>query len=133
VWALDPDKGGEVMWESRVGQGSTNDGVQWGMASDGEPVYAAVDVVATRTATGRILDPKSGGGLTALRIADGNEAWYAAPSPCGVRTPRSPAPSAALTAIRGVVFSGSLDGHCAYAARDGSILWDFDTVRDYQT
>ena len=83
VWAFDPDKNGEVMWETRVGQGGINGGVQWGMASDGEYVYAAAsDAVATRTATARILDPKVGGGLTALRIADGSTVWRAAPPPC---------------------------------------------------
>ena len=46
----------------------------------------------------------------------------------------SPAQSAALTAIPGVVFSGSMDGHLrAFAAEDGKILWDFDTVRDFPT
>ena len=36
--------------------------------------------------------------------------------------------------IPGVVFSGSSDGHLrAYAAKDGKVVWDFDTVRDYQT
>ena len=135
VWALDPDRDGEVMWETRVGQGGINGGVQWGMASDGEHVYAAAsDAVATRTATERILNPKVGGGLTALRIADGNKAWYAAPPPCGATTPCSPAQSAALTVIPGVVFSGSLDGHVrAYSTRDGSIIWDVDTAREYDT
>jgi polyvinyl alcohol dehydrogenase (cytochrome) len=135
VWALDPDRDGEVMWETRVGQGGINGGVQWGMASDGEQVYAAVsDVVSTRTATERILDPTSGGGLTALRIADGSKAWYASPPPCSGRASCSPAQSAALTAIPGIVFSGSLDGHVrAYSAGDGSIVWDFDTAREYET
>ena len=33
-----------------------------------------------------------------------------------------------------MVFSGSDDGHLrAYATEDGHILWDFDTVRNYQT
>jgi polyvinyl alcohol dehydrogenase (cytochrome) len=37
-------------------------------------------------------------------------------------------------AIPGVVFSGSLDGHLrAYSTRDGSVLWSFDTVREYET
>jgi polyvinyl alcohol dehydrogenase (cytochrome) len=136
VWALDPARDGELMWEARVGQGGVNGGVQWGMAADGEHVYAAVsDAVATRTATERTLDPKVGGGLTALRITDGTKAWYAAPTPCeALRARCSPAQSAALTAIPGVVFSGALDGHLrAYSSRDGSILWDFDTARDYQT
>ena len=39
-----------------------------------------------------------------------------------------------MTAIPGVVFSGSIDGHLrAYSAEKGKVLWDFDTVRDYQT
>jgi len=135
VWAFDPDKNGEVMWETRVGQGGINGGVQWGMASDGEYVYAAAsDAVAARTATARILDPKVGGGLTALRIADGSTVWRATPPPCTDRPNCSPAQSAALTAIPGVVFSGSLDGHLrAYSTRDGTVIWDVDTIRSYDT
>jgi polyvinyl alcohol dehydrogenase (cytochrome) len=135
VWAFDPDRNGEVMWETRVGQGGINGGVQWGMASDGEYVYAAAsDAVATRTATARILDPKAGGGLTALRIADGSTVWRATPPACTGRPNCSPAQSAALTAIPGVVFSGSLDGHLrAYSTRDGSVIWDVDTIRSYDT
>jgi polyvinyl alcohol dehydrogenase (cytochrome) len=41
---------------------------------------------------------------------------------------------AAVTAIPGVVFSGSLDGHLrAFGAEDGRFLWDYDTVREYET
>ncbi len=29
------------MWQQRVAKGGTNGGVQWGMASDGQNVYAA--------------------------------------------------------------------------------------------
>jgi polyvinyl alcohol dehydrogenase (cytochrome) len=30
------------------------------------------------------------------------------------------------------VFSGSLDGHLrAFSTRDGQVIWDVDTVRDY--
>ena len=40
----------------------------------------------------------------------------------------------AASAIPGVVFSGSLDGHVrGYSAEDGQILWDFDTAKDYTT
>jgi polyvinyl alcohol dehydrogenase (cytochrome) len=39
-----------------------------------------------------------------------------------------------LTAIPGVVFSGSDDGHLrAYATEDGRVLWAVDTVREFQT
>ena len=135
VWAIDPEKNGEVMWETRVAQGGINGGVQWGMAADGEQVYAATsDVVVIRTPTARQLDPRQGGGLTALKIADGSKAWHAPAPPCGTRPNCSPAQLAALTAIPGVVFSGSQDGHLrAHSTHDGAILWDFDTVQDYKT
>jgi polyvinyl alcohol dehydrogenase (cytochrome) len=105
------------------------------MASDGEYVYAAAsDSVVARTATSRALDPTRGGGLTAVRVSDGTTAWHVPPPPCGARANCSPAQSAAVTAMPGVVFSGSLDGHLrAYAARDGRVLWDFDTARPYET
>jgi polyvinyl alcohol dehydrogenase (cytochrome) len=135
VWAFDPDRNGDVVWQTRVGQGGINGGVQWGMASDGQRVFAATsDVVVARTATARVLDPKAGGGLTALNVADGTVAWRAAPPPCGTRANCSPAQSAALTAIPGVVFSGSLDGHLrAYSAQDGTVIWEFDTTREFRT
>jgi len=39
-----------------------------------------------------------------------------------------------VTAIPGVVFSGSVDGHLrAFAAGDGNLLWDFDTAKSYST
>jgi polyvinyl alcohol dehydrogenase (cytochrome) len=132
VYALDPDKNGEIVWQTRVGKGGVNGGVQWGMASDGKNLYAATSDVARRGAAG--YDPKQGGGLTALRIADGSKAWFAEPPPCDDKKGCSPAQSAAVTVIPGVVFSGSLDGHMrAFSAEEGKILWDFDTVREFPT
>jgi polyvinyl alcohol dehydrogenase (cytochrome) len=135
VWAFDPDDNGKVVWQSRVAKGGINGGVQWGMASDGQRVYAATsDVVVSRTATARVLDPTAGGGVTALRVTDGSVEWHAEPPPCAGRPNCSPAQLAAVTAIPGVVFAGSLDGHLrAYSAQDGKLIWDFDTVREYQT
>jgi polyvinyl alcohol dehydrogenase (cytochrome) len=41
---------------------------------------------------------------------------------------------AAVTLIPGVVFSGSMDGHLrAYETGAGKIIWDYDTLQDYQT
>jgi polyvinyl alcohol dehydrogenase (cytochrome) len=102
------------------------------MASDGKNVYAATSDVVRRGAAG--YDPKHGGGLTALRIADGQRAWYAAPPPCDAKQGCSPAQSVAVTAIPGVVFSGSLDGHLrAFSPEDGKVIWDFDTVHEFKT
>jgi polyvinyl alcohol dehydrogenase (cytochrome) len=81
------------------------------------------------------LDPVQGGGLTALRISDGTKIWFAASSPCSPPRPGcSPAQPAAVTAIQGAVFSGSMDGHIrAFSTEDGKLLWDFDTERTYTT
>ena len=132
VFALDPDHEGAIVWQVRVGKGGVNGGVQWGMASDGKLLYAATSDVVRRGAAG--YDPKQGGGLTALRIGDGEKAWYAAPAPCDSKPGCSPAQSAAVTAITGAVFSGSLDGHLrAYSTEEGKVLWDYDTAHDFQT
>jgi polyvinyl alcohol dehydrogenase (cytochrome) len=132
VYALDPAKRGAVVWQTRVGRGSTNGGVQWGMATDGQRLYAGVNDSA-RVNGG--LNPSVGGGLTALNLADGAKVWFAQPVPCVAgRTNCSPGQSAALTAIPGVVFSGSLDGHLrGFSSETGQVLWDYDTVRDYST
>jgi polyvinyl alcohol dehydrogenase (cytochrome) len=139
VHALDPDRSGEVVWQARAGSGGSLGGVQWGTAADERHVYAAVSDAGLKrappgpAAAGYTLDREKGGGLTAFRVEDGTKAWFAPPAACAAEAPRcSPAQPAALTAIEGVVFSGSLDGHLrAFAARDGKKLWDFDTVREY--
>ncbi len=142
VTAVDPSRNGEIVWQTRVGKGGVNGGVQWGMASDGAHVYAAVsDVVRVPNTSPQpgdtarfVLSPTQGGGLTALNVGDGTKVWFAEPVPCRAGAPRgcSPAQSAAVTAIPGVVFSGSLDGHLrAFDAATGKVVWDVDTVREY--
>ncbi|HEX6895052.1 MAG TPA: PQQ-binding-like beta-propeller repeat protein [Bryobacteraceae bacterium] len=140
VWAFDPDKKGEVVWNTRVGRGSAQGGVQWGMAYDGQKVYASVSDAGGKRSTDasgrpvRVLDPAVGGGLTALKVSDGSKVWFAAPPDCGTRPGCSPAQSAALTAIPGAVFSGSLGGILrAYSTEDGKVLWETDTAQEFQT
>ena len=84
VYGLDPAEAGQVLWQTRVGAGGTNGGVQWGMASDGHHVYAAVsDVGASARGIGRAphrqrgSSTRQGGGLTALDVADGAKVWFA--------------------------------------------------------
>jgi polyvinyl alcohol dehydrogenase (cytochrome) len=135
VYAFDPDAKGKILWQTRVGKGGLNGGVQWGMATDGQKVYAAVsDVHAVMNTAGPVggatFDPVQGGGLTALHLEDGSKAWFAASHPCDPPRPGcSPGQSAALTLIPGVVFSAALDGHLrAFSTEDGEMLWDFDTA-----
>ncbi len=143
VHALDPDKKGDIVWQTRVGQGGTNGGVQWGMATDGQRVYATVSDVGRSRQTNMttdprryILDPKQGGGLTALKVTDGSKDWHvdAAPCPAGAPSGCSPSQPGAVTLIPGVVFTTSTDGHLrAHSAEDGKLLWDFNTMRDFET
>jgi polyvinyl alcohol dehydrogenase (cytochrome) len=137
VHALDPDKNGEIVWQVTIGRGGTAGGVQWGSAVDRDNIYVALaDVkrIALTYSPMTDADPKEGGGMFALRLRDGSRAWYTPPAPCGTRQRCSPAQSAAVTAVPGVAFSGSVDGHMrAYAMADGRVLWDFDTIREYQT
>src|SRR2546430_16492896 len=62
--------------------------------------------------------------------------WYPPPKQalCAGASVCGTAQSAALTVIPGVVFSGSADGGIrAYSTKDGSILWEFDTNRSFDT
>ena len=59
AWGLDPDRGGEVVWQQRVGQESAVVGMQWGSAADAELGYFPVSELLHGTDTG---------GLSALRL-----------------------------------------------------------------
>jgi polyvinyl alcohol dehydrogenase (cytochrome) len=83
-----------------------------------------------------LLDPNVGGGLTALRVADGSQDWHVAAAPCpqGAPVGCSPSQPGAVTEIPGVVFTTSNDGHIrAHSAEDGELLWDFNTMGDFET
>ena len=137
VHALDPDNKGAILWQVRVGKGGTMGGVQWGSAVDQANIYVAVSDIKrimldyTNTTD---ADPNQGGGMFALRLDNGERIWYTPPIGCGDRKRCSPAQSAAVSAIPGAAFSGSMDGHLrAYSATNGAVIWDFDTERAYQT
>jgi polyvinyl alcohol dehydrogenase (cytochrome) len=74
--------------------------------------------------------------MRAASIDTGEEVW-SKPAPdrlCGNARGCSAAQGAAVTAIPGIVFSASMDGGIrAYASDDGSIVWTYDTNRDFDT
>src|SRR5688572_10636101 len=96
-------------------------------------VYVAISDMRFRGM--RHLDPRVGGGLFAIDLATGHVIWSVPPVACGERPQCSPALSAAVTAVPGVVFSGGVSGLLrAYATADGRLLWEVDTARnDYAT
>jgi polyvinyl alcohol dehydrogenase (cytochrome) len=124
-YALDPDDEGRKIWEYRWGQGSPVGGV-WGTSSDGLRAFFAVADQFT----------PAPGGLHGVDLATGERLWHVTPSaPLCVAGPGcGKAQSAAVTAIPGVVFSGSVDGGMrAYAAESGDVLWIFDTNGSFET
>jgi polyvinyl alcohol dehydrogenase (cytochrome) len=123
---MDPDEQGAIVWEYRAGRGGVLGGIEWGAAVDDEHAYFAVS---------DITQPQPGG-LHAVRVATGERAWFAPPAPpaCSGGRGCSAAQSAAVTAIPGVVFSGSKDGVLrAFSSANGRILWQYDTNREFQT
>jgi polyvinyl alcohol dehydrogenase (cytochrome) len=142
--ALGPDRKGKVLWETAVGQGGYLGGSEWGSASDGEKLYVAISDIAQKSSapdpTSVVglrfsLNPAKGGGLSALDLKTGTIVWTAHAAHCADdRTDCSPAQSAAVTVIPGVVFSGSVDGYLrAYSSRTGEVLWEYDTKHDFPT
>jgi polyvinyl alcohol dehydrogenase (cytochrome) len=145
MYSLDPDHGGEVLWQTKVAQGApqggtgqpgagqpaaATGGIAWGFAADYKNVYVGL--------AGWLAEPGSGGGsLTALDMKTGIARWHtASPAPActGNDGNCSHAQSQAVTVVPGGAFSGSLDGHLrAYSTIDGKVLWDFDTAQPLHT
>jgi polyvinyl alcohol dehydrogenase (cytochrome) len=129
IWALDPDHQGKTIWEQQVGKGTAGGGVLWGIAidRDGQKIYVP----------NGYFDPKdrdASGGMAAIDLTDGHAIWNTANPPCGDRKDCKQSHPAAVTAIPGVVFSGTMDGRLrAYAAEDGTIIWEYDTAREFPT
>ena len=130
VYGIDPDHEGKVIWKLKIANGGVNGGTMWGGAADDHGVaYIGIsDFTAGK--------PEVGGGLIALQIATGEKFWMTpAPGPaCVAIRGCSAAQPAPVTVIPGVAFLGSWDGHIrAYETGLGKIIWDFDTVQDFDT
>ena len=128
VTALDPDRGGAMLWQTRLGMGSALGGVEWGMA-------ASQDLLFVPIADPYYPKDQRKSGMYGLRISDGRILWSnPAPDPNCAIAPKgslinicTSGLSAAPTAIYGMVIEGSLDGILrAYGSRDGKVAWSFD-------
>ena len=73
------------------------------------------------------------GGIGAIQLRDGERKWFTTLQPApAVAT--HPGQDGALSAIPGVVFSGGFDGVLRALASDtGRVIWEFNTVQDFQT
>ena len=138
--AIDPDRNGEILWQHRVGKGGLAGGIQWGSAADAQQVYVAlsdigmVPISDSDTGWAVRLDGSVGGGMFALDIESGERKWHVPPVSCEGRPKCSPAQSAAVSALPGVVFSGSVDGHLrGYATDSGEVVWDYNADQEYES
>ena len=120
AYALDPDKAGALVWQYRTSNGSALGG-QWGATADDRNAYFGV---------------RTPGGLRAVKLDTGEEVWSKPPAEslcAGVRGCGT-SQAGALTVIPGIVFSVSMDGGVrAHAADDGSVVWTFDTNKEFET
>ncbi len=67
MWALDPDQKGKVFWQRDFGEGSSLGGIHWGMAIDGERVFAPINRPYGRPAAEGESRPQKPG-LNAVRV-----------------------------------------------------------------
>jgi polyvinyl alcohol dehydrogenase (cytochrome) len=113
--ALDLDKNGEVVWRTNIAERPPSAAglIVFGGASDGENVYYGLN--------------QPGGGVAAIKLADGSRPWTARAATAGPGNP------AATTAIPGAVFAGFADGMLrAFSTADGKVLWQYNTNRDFE-
>jgi polyvinyl alcohol dehydrogenase (cytochrome) len=138
VWALDPNKKGELIWQKRFGQGTALGGVHWGMAIDGERVFAPISDPHINNEEGWVPEP----GMNAVDITTGEVLWRTpVEADCdNGRKERFPlcagryGLSATPLAIDQSVVAGSLDGKLyVFENKTGEIVWEYDTLRDFDT
>ncbi|QFZ24263.1 hypothetical protein EKG83_15725 [Saccharothrix syringae] len=117
---------GAVLWRTALSSGQAA-GIQWGTSYDGRRIYAATyhahpgALHAIAPATGAVLWRAE---LPADACTTGGAATV--PDACDL------AHGTAVSSVPGVVFEGSEDGRIrAYAAEDGRVLWQYDTVREF--
>ena len=121
---------GQISWQRQLSVPASNgaqSGILWGSSYDGQRLY--VTTYQANPGTLYALDPVGGDILwSAPNPADGCAWGGAAASPGVCLLAHTPA----VSSTPGVVWEGSSDGKMrAFAASDGRVLWQYDTVRDF--
>lgn len=69
VYAVDPDRRGKLLWQTRIGHGGPLGGIEWGGAADNRYAYFPLSDFG-------FDNPSVGGGLYALDLQTGKRVWY---------------------------------------------------------
>ncbi len=113
VWGHDPDREGTLVWKAQLVQKLALGMITFGGAADEQNAYFGV-----RT-----------GGVAAVRLDTGEQIWSTP-----IRGASPVGETAAITAIPGVIFSGGWDGTLrAFSSNDGHMIWQYDTVHEFET
>jgi polyvinyl alcohol dehydrogenase (cytochrome) len=116
VWAHDPDQEGTVLWKAQLVTKLALGMITFGGAADDQNAYFGL----------------RSGGIAAVQLTTGERRWFTPIE--GPATPGARGENAALSAAPGVVFSDGWDGVVrAFSTDDGKLLWEYNTIRDYQT
>ena len=123
VYVVLDAKTGEFVWNTLVGPGGDQGGIQWGTAYDGDRIYVAITNQAnTEYRLTPSDEPSTGGSWAALDPDTGQILWQTG-DPAGAYD------LAPLTTANGVVYASSMasTGNQLYAldAATGAILWQF--------
>jgi len=134
--ALDPVRHDRALWTNRVGRGSIQGGIQFGMAYDGERLYVPIADMSNAMDDSQKARTSNAGpprpGLYALDPVNGKLLWQSpADDVCAGAASCDPGILASIAAIPGAVFAGHMDGRIrAYAAATGQVLWQYDTAHE---
>ena len=135
VMAIDPDSG-ETLWKTKVGRGGVQGGVHFGMATEGNRIYAPInDMAYPEDITRYKFKTPAKPGLYALNAENGEFLWSSpAADICADLQGCDAGISHAISAIPGAVIAGHMDGRLRiYASDSGEVLWELNTVRDFDT
>lgn len=119
-WALNPANG-EVIWGSMVGPGATLGGIEWGTATDGTRIYAAISNSLHKPYPLVNGDTITWGAWSALDVETGHILWQTA-------DPDQSLAVGAVSVANGLMYAPSFSGNVhALDAATGKILWSFQT------
>ena len=134
LWALNPETGA-LVWNQRVGEGTALGGNHWGIATDSERAFMTINDPGG-------MNGNSRPGLFSYFVGTGEPSWfYEAQPECNdqrsERLRRCESLygfSATPLSVDGAVITGGLDGRLfVFNSGSGELIFQFDTVKDYET